>query len=85
MTPIACCGEWNSQKPVGSDLAKTAERELASFFTAVQQLFGAEEAQLAAGDWLEELEATRHFAAAAPDWRQLTINAAKRLVLRVNH
>jgi hypothetical protein len=72
-------------KPVCSDVTSTAERELGSFFTAVKQLYGPEQAEIAASDWLQELQAMSDFAGATPNWRQLTINAAKRLALRVNH
>jgi plasmid stabilization system protein ParE len=85
MTQITLGGALDSREPVCSDIAGTAERELGSFFAAVKQLFGPEEAELAARDWLDELQEISHFPAATRNWRQLTINAAKRLALRVNH
>ena len=38
------------------DLVLTAERELASFYEAIEKRYGAKEARKAAQDWIEELE-----------------------------
>jgi hypothetical protein len=66
-------------------LSKTiAERELSSFFTAVTELFGSEQAEASAEDWLCELLAGNHFPASTREWRALTISAAARLARRVN-
>ena len=43
--------------PACGDLLTMAERELTSFFTAVKALFGSEQAEAAAKDWLHELMA----------------------------
>ena len=58
-----------------------AERELSAFITAVNQLFGAEQASQAGDIWIEELERT-DWPSEAPviDWRKVTIVAAGRLV-----
>jgi len=62
-----------------------AERELAAFTGAVNDLFGSEQARQSAEDWLEQL--------ALIDWptgetisdlRQITIAAAARLAGRIN-
>ena len=60
-----------------------AERELSAFITAVQQLFGAEQAGQARDVWIEELERT-DWPSEGPiiDWRKVTIAAAGRLVDR---
>jgi hypothetical protein len=60
-----------------------AERALSAFVTAVNQLFGAEQASRAADSWIEELERT-DWPSEAPviDWRKVTIAAAGRLVDR---
>src|ERR1700680_3452494 len=61
----------------------SAERELSAFVTAVHQLFGAEQARLAADNWMEELART-DWPSESPliDWREVTIAAAARLVGR---
>ena len=71
--------------PPEAGLLAGAERELAAFARAVNDLFGSEQAQRAAEDWIEELELMDlPTGKAAPDWRCLTIAAASRLANRVN-
>ena len=67
-----------------ADEIHLAERELASFIGAVKELFGPEQAQLSADDWLDESEladcpprSTRR------DWRAVTVAASARLANRV--
>ncbi|HTZ74468.1 MAG TPA: hypothetical protein VMB47_11140 [Candidatus Aquilonibacter sp.] len=84
MNQVAFSEPVEGRRLACADVMKAAERELASFFSAVKELFGPEQAELAARDWVQELQAT-DVPAATTDWRQLTINAAKRLALRVNH
>jgi hypothetical protein len=62
-----------------------AERELFSFITAVEQLYGSEQARLSEMDWLDESESmdsptltTRR------DWRTVTIAASARLADRLS-
>ncbi len=66
-------------------LLASAERELSAFLTAVNELFGAEQARHASEDWIGELAQT-DLANRAPviDWRRVTIAAAARLAGRVN-
>ena len=61
-----------------------AERELSAFFTAVTELFGSEQAEVSAEDWLRELIACNDLPASAREWRTLTVSAAVRLAGRVN-
>jgi hypothetical protein len=57
-----------------------AERELSAFFSAVDKLFGAEQAHKSALDWIEELELMDWPSGEpAPDWRRATLNASARL------
>lgn len=69
------------QKLVGScaDLFRTAEKEMAAFVHAVDQLFGAESSRRAAEFWIEQLE-DLHLAGypAIPSLRHVTIAAAHR-------
>ena len=59
----------------------SVERELSAFITAVRQLFGPEQARIAADNWMEELEQTDWISVTqAIDWRGVTIAAAYRLV-----
>ena len=63
--------------------AAQAERELAAFFRAVGELYGAEQAEASAEDWLHELAVSEDVPASAREWRTLTIAAAARLASRV--
>ena len=62
-----------------------AERELGAFIRAVTELFGPEQARLAAEDWVDELELmdvlpgpTRR------DWGSVTVAASAQLARRLN-
>ena len=61
-----------------------AERELASFLSAVTELYGPEQAELSAKDWLDESDSmdTPCFST-EPDWRTVTIAASARLAKRL--
>lgn len=61
----------------------TAERELASFISAVTKLFGSEQAKLSAEDWLRELAATGDLPSSSEMWRRVTVDASARLARRV--
>lgn len=67
------------------DLMTMANRELSAFFSAVTELFGLEQAEQSAEDWLRELAASRDVPASTHQWRTLTVTAAARLASRVNH
>lgn len=74
------------QAPAGmmTDLLLTAERELASFYGAIERRYGPEEARKAAHDWINELETMDWPVGwALPNWRRLTIVAADCLASRV--
>jgi hypothetical protein len=66
------------------DLVAMAERELAAFFNAVTQLFGSEQAELSAEDWLHELIETEGLPTSADEWRLITARASTRLANGVN-
>jgi hypothetical protein len=61
-----------------------AERELSAFFNAITQLFGAEQAELSAEDWLHELIETEGLPTSAREWRLITAKASTRLPNGVN-
>ena len=63
-----------------TDLMTAAERELAAFLDAVTELYGAEEAELAAEIWLDELQGMNRLPGReGRDWRKVTISALARL------
>lgn len=67
-----------------ADFMTMAERELAAFFSAVAELFGSEQAEHSADDWLHELEATNALPASIREWQLITARASTRLANRVN-
>jgi hypothetical protein len=67
-----------------ADLLRTAERELAAFYTAVVGRYGPEEARRAAYDWIEEMETMDWpLDGAIPNWRRVSIAAANCLAHRI--
>jgi hypothetical protein len=62
----------------------SAERELSAFFSAVAELFGPEQAALAAKDWLQQVEVMTDLPTSTCDWRLMSIEASSRLAKRVN-
>ena len=67
-----------------AELMTMAERELSAFFNAVTQLFGSEQADLAAEDWLHELIEIDRLPASAREWRLITAKVSTRLPGGVN-
>ena len=73
------------QRPLTTHyLMAMANRELSAFLSAVTELFGSEQAERSAEDWLHELAASRDLPASTHQWRTLTVTAAARLASRVN-
>jgi len=67
------------------DETHIAERELAAFLEAVKKLFGAEQARLAAEDWLDEFDSMSSLPrSTSSDCRAVTIAASARLAKRVS-
>jgi hypothetical protein len=67
-----------------TDLLLTAERELASFYGAIERMYGSEEARRAAHDWIDEVESMDSpVNGVLPNWRRATIVAADCLASRV--
>jgi hypothetical protein len=73
----------NSNHPC-PELATMAERELSAFFNAITQLFGSEQAELSAEDWLRELIEIDALPASAREWRVISAKASTRLAGRVS-
>jgi hypothetical protein len=78
--------EWkNSRSPADADLLVIAERELGAFIRAVTELFGPEQARLAAEDWVDELELMDALPGPTRrDWGSVTIAASAQLARRLN-
>jgi hypothetical protein len=69
---------------IGADLMAMAERELGAFIRAVTELFGPEQARLAAEDWIDELESMDALPGLARgDWGSVTVTASARLAKRL--
>ena len=74
-----------SRNPACGNLMATAERELGAFLGAVTKLFGPEQANLSADDWLDELVLLDGSTGpTSRDWRRVTVAAAARLASRVS-
>lgn len=73
-----------NHNPNCADLMSMAGQELAAFFCAVTELFGSEQAELSAEDWLHELAAINGLPASTREWRRITLNVSTRLATRVN-
>jgi hypothetical protein len=83
--PVPLYERKNSHSPAVADLMVIAERELGAFIRAVTELFGPEQARLAAEDWVNELELMDALPGATRrDWASVTIAASAQLARRVN-
>lgn len=67
-----------------ADFMTMAERELAAFFSAVAELFGSEQAEHSADDWLRELIEIDRLPASNREWRLITARVSAQLANRVN-
>jgi hypothetical protein len=84
MNPLARYKSSTNLNHPCPDLVTMAERELSAFFKAITHLFGSEQAELSAEDWLQELTAINHLPASTGEWRSITTKVSTRLALRVN-
>jgi hypothetical protein len=67
-----------------ADLLLTAERELASFYEAIEKSYGPKEARKAANDWIDEVETMDWpVDGVVPNWRRVSIVAADCLASRI--
>jgi hypothetical protein len=79
MNPLARYKPSNNSTPRCADFITMAERELSAFFDAVTQLFGSEQAELSAEDWLQELIDTDGLPTSVREWRLITAKVSTRL------
>ncbi len=84
MNPHARYEPSTRSNPGCADLMTMAERELSAFFNAVRQLFGSEQAELSAQDWLHELIEIDGLPTSAREWRLITARVSTRLPGGVN-
>jgi hypothetical protein len=84
MNPLARYKQSRNSNPRCADLMTMAERELAAFFKAITELFGSEQAELSAEDWLQELIEIDGLPTSAREWRLITAKVSTRLVSRVS-
>ena len=78
--------EWkNGHRPADANLMVIAARELGAFISAVTELFGPEQARLAAEDWVDELELMDALPGPTRrDWGSITVAASAQLARRLN-
>jgi hypothetical protein len=69
--------------PACTEFMTMAERELSAYFNAVTQLFGSEQAELSAEDWLQELIEIDDLPTSVPKRRSITAKVSTRLAIRV--
>jgi hypothetical protein len=83
MNPLVRHNPSNNSNLGCADFITMAERELSAFFNTVTQLFGSEQAELSAEDWLQELIEVRPLPNSAREWRLITAKVSTRLASRV--
>jgi hypothetical protein len=75
----------NGKTGADADLMAVAVRELGAFIGAVTELFGPEQARLAADDWINELELMDDLPGPAKrHWGSITVAALAQLARRLN-
>jgi hypothetical protein len=84
MNPLARYEPLKNSNHPCDDITTMAERELSAFFKAITQLFGQEQAEISAEDWLQELIEIDALPASNREWRLITAKASTRLASRVN-
>ena len=84
MNPLARYKPSKNSNDPCSDLMTMPERELSAFFNTVVQLFGSEQAQLSAEDWLHELIEIDGLPASTREWRLITTKVLTRVASRVS-
>ena len=80
MNPLARHKPSNNPHSGCADFITMGERELSAFVSAVTQLFGSEQAELSAEDWLQELIEIDSLPTSAREWRLITAKASTRLL-----
>jgi hypothetical protein len=84
MNPLARYEQSKNSNHPCPDLMAMAERELSAFFNAIAQLFGLEQAEFSAEDWLQDLIEIDALPTSTREWRLLTAKASTRIASRVS-
>jgi hypothetical protein len=84
MNPLERFKPSNNSNLGCADFITMAERELSAFFSAVTELFGSKQAELAAEDWLQELVEIDGLPASNRECRLITSKVSTRLASRVS-
>jgi hypothetical protein len=84
MNPLARDKTSTNSNSGCADLMTMAERELSAFFSAITQLYGSEQAELSAEDWLHELIEIDGLPASTREWRLITAKVSTQLPAGVN-
>ena len=79
MNPRARYNLSTDSSPACAEFMTMAERELSAYFNGVTQLFGSEQAELSAEDWLQELIEIDDLPTSVPKWRSITAKVSTRL------
>ncbi len=82
MNQLALNRALNDHDDACDDLEIMAKQEFAAFFNAVTELFGSEQAELSAEDWLQELASIEGLPGSTREWRRLTVKVSARLAKR---
>ena len=78
-------GFMNGKTGADAYLMALAERELGAFIGAVTEVFGPEQARIAAEDWVDELELMDDLPGPTKShWRSITVAALVQLARRLN-
>lgn len=83
MNPLAPYKSLKNPNPDCADLVTMAEQELSAFFNAVTNLFGPEQAEISAEEWLHKLIETEGLPASIREWRLITAKVSTCLASRV--
>ena len=74
-----------NERQTNANLMAIAERELGTLMRAITELFGPEQARLAAEDWVGELELMEVLPGPTKrEWGSVTVAASARLAMRMN-
>ncbi len=84
MNSLARYKPSNNSNPPCADLTTMAERELSAFLNAITHLFGSEQAELSAEDWLRESIEIDGLPASTREWRLITAKVSSRLAGRIS-
>lgn len=83
MNSLAPYKSFDTSNPGCADFITLVEQELSASCNAVTDLFGSEQADLAAEDWLNEVITTDGLPTSTRDWRLFTAKVSTRLASRV--